>query len=233
MKQKGFAPVFLFILLGVVLVGGALYFFSRQESQAINPAISLNENSVTTPSFPQLTATEEASLRTMSFENLHWATYTNESLGIKLSYPNNYMDLREEGVAPDGSFNARILLSEKINPMSYVFSIEKHSTTKNLEDWWKDASLSHVKVIVTATKFKGLPAYYLKVNDVVQAPMDSYILKRNDNVISINFASEYNIDIQAGGDPKLRQTYEQVNVEFQGSLLKRIVDKILDSIEFI
>ena len=117
MRQNGFAPILIVILIAAVAGLGGFLIYSQQ------PKTTLPQKQVATSSTPQPTPDE--TVNTEASRSANWKTYTNKEYGYTIFYPPNYL--------LDASLSSYITLSipKNINdPHGEVISIFRVQTEK-------------------------------------------------------------------------------------------------------
>lgn len=143
--------------------------------------------------------------------------YSNQSFGISFEYPKDQVTLREEG--------NRVMLLHK---MGYLFDVKKISTSETVDSWWTKESKNYIRSIKTATAFKGVPVYYLKHDDIMQVPMDAYLVQKNGYILMISFGVAPDLKADYENDTTL---YNQANEQYVRDD-KPIVDAVMNSLTF-
>lgn len=147
--------------------------------------------------------------------------YSSRNFGIRFQYDSNKVLIRE--IDPNSVSVFRI------NAMSYFFRVTKYVTRDTLTIWWDKNSANFIKSVGSTIIFKGKPSIFLKHNDIMQVPSDSYLVQMNGYILKIDFGVEPDLQADYQGDTT---GYTDHKLQFDKED-KPLNDTIMNSFEFL
>jgi len=154
-----------------------------QEEKKINESNEENSNdSEKTESVPQVKGASDdkyaQSQADIPYSQTIWDTFKDPTVGIEVNYPQNTVNV----VKTESSLTF-------LRKNGYIFKIQIYETAFDIDEYWKSVKANNLNYNVKKTTFRDEPALFLELEDITEFPGDRYIVKLNDYIYDIWYAT--------------------------------------------
>lgn len=219
-KTLGLYSLFALPVITSLVVGLGVYFFlDSQCSKSIEDYKSKNNSLQSQVKNLENEISELKGEATPSAKTEE-SIYSNSELGISFEYDDEKINIKEE--------ESSVFVKDN-DGYGYIFKITS-AAEDSLDEYWQNrqAKIESGELLNYSkeeTTYKNYPALYLKHQEVMQIPMDQYVVKTDNGLLVISFEvmAELGIDYE---DESEKSTYKA-----SWEKDKEIVEGILSSLK--